>query len=73
MEILVSNACIMPDGYGIGGHHLFVIDFCVQDVIRQSPLCAVRATSHCLNTKIPRVAMEYVWILEEKVLQHCLI
>jgi hypothetical protein len=63
----------MPAGYGIGDHQLFVIDFCMQDIIGSQPLRAVRATSHCLNTRIPRVAAEYVRILEEKVIEHRLI
>ncbi len=36
-------------------------------------LSVVRAASCCLNTRIPRVAAEYVWILEEKVIEHHLI
>ncbi len=72
-DILVSNACIMPVGYGIGDHRFFVIDFCAQDIIGSQPPCVVRMTSHCLNTKIPRVAAEYVWTLVEKVIERCLI
>ncbi len=72
-DILVSNACIMLTGYGIGDHRLFVIDFCVQDIIGSQPPHVVRVTSRCLNTRIPRVAAEYVQILEEKGIEHCLI
>ncbi len=70
-DILISNACIMPAGYGIGDHRLFVIDFCMQDIIGSQPPCVVRATTCRLNTRIPRVAAEYVRILEEKVIEHC--
>jgi hypothetical protein len=52
-DILISNACIMPAGYGIGDHRLFVIDFCTQDIIRSQPPCMVRVTSRWLNTRIP--------------------
>jgi hypothetical protein len=72
-DILVSNACIMPTGYGIGDHQLFVIDFCTQDIIGSQPPRVIRAASCCLNTRIPCVAAEYVRILEEKVIEHCLI
>jgi hypothetical protein len=72
-DILVTNACIMPVGYGIGDHCLFVINFSVQDIIRQCPPHVVRATSHCLNTRLPRVAAKYVRILEAKVIEHQLI
>ncbi len=59
-EILISDACIMPNRYGIGDHQLFVIDFWAQDIIDQFPLHVVRSTSCHLNTKIPWVAAEYV-------------
>jgi hypothetical protein len=32
-DILVCNRTIMPAGYGIGDHHLFVIDFSAADMI----------------------------------------
>jgi hypothetical protein len=63
----------MPVGYGIGNHHLFVIDFSMMDIIGKSPPRIVRPASRCLNTKIPRVAVEYVQILEGKILKHRLI
>jgi hypothetical protein len=72
-DILVSNACIMLAGYDIGDHWLFVIEFWAQDIIGSHPPYIVRATSCCLNTRIPRVAAEYVRILEEKVIEHRLI
>jgi hypothetical protein len=63
----------MLAGYGNGNHCLFVIDSCANDIVGQSHLCIARASSCCLNTRIPQVAAEYVPILEGKVLQHCLI
>jgi hypothetical protein len=72
-DTLVSNACIMSAGYGIGDHWLFAIDFCTRDIIGSQPPCIVRATSCHLNTRIPCIATEYVGILEEKVVQHPLI
>jgi hypothetical protein len=59
-EITISNACIMPAGYGIGDNGLFVIDFQAQDIIGQSPLCILRSTSNRLNTKPPQVTAEYL-------------
>ena len=72
-DISVCNAAIMPAGYGIGDHRLFVIDFAELDVIGISRQKVVQPTSRRLNTKIPRVAAEYARILEEKVLAHRLI
>jgi hypothetical protein len=63
-DIVVCNAAIMPAGYGIGNHQLFVLDFSMMNIIGKSPPKIVRPTSRHLNTKILRVAAEYVRILE---------
>ena len=73
LEISVCNAAIMPAGYGIGDHCLFVINFAESDVIGILRQKVIRPTSRHLNTKIPRVAADYATILEEKVLAHKLI
>ncbi len=62
-DITVCNAAIMPAGYGVGDHHLFVIDFSMMDIIGKSPPRIVRPASRRLNTKISRVAAENVRIL----------
>jgi hypothetical protein len=36
-DIAVSNECIMPAGYGIGDHRMFVVDFNAKDIIGQAP------------------------------------
>jgi hypothetical protein len=63
----------MAVGYGIGNHRLFVIHFSMMGIIGKSPPRIVRPTSRRLNTKIPRVAAEYMRILEGKILKHRLI
>jgi hypothetical protein len=72
-DILVCNAAIMPAGYQIGDHHLFVINLTATDMIGISRQKVARPTSRQLNTKIPRVAAAYAKILEGKVLSHQLI
>jgi hypothetical protein len=72
-DIMVCNVTIMPAGYGIGDHQLFVIDFVSSNIIGTTPPKVVRASSRQLNTKIPWVAAEYARILEEKIIQHRLI
>jgi hypothetical protein len=72
-KITVSNAAIMPAGYGIGDHCLFVIDFASKDIVGMSPPKIVRPASRRLNTKLPRVAAEYSRLLEEKIIKHQLI
>ncbi len=72
-NITVCNAAIMPAGYGIGDHRLFVINIYATDMIGISRPRVVRSVSWQLNTKIPRVATEYVRILEDKAIHHRLI
>ncbi len=68
-DITVCNASIMPAGYGIKDHRLFVIDFASSNVIGKMAPKVVRAASQQLNTKIPRAAAEYARILKEKIIQ----
>ncbi len=53
LDITVCNASIMPAGYGVGDHRLFVIDFASSNIIGNSAPKVVRAASQQLNTKIP--------------------
>jgi hypothetical protein len=52
LDISVCNAAIMPAGYGIGDHRLFVVDFSEADVIGISQPKVICPTSRQLNTKI---------------------
>ncbi len=69
-NITVCNAAIMPAGFGIGDHRLFVINFATKDLVGKDPPKVVRPTSRRLNTKLPGVADRYTNILTEKILQH---
>ena len=52
-DIVVTNACVMPAGYGVGDHHLFIINFLTSSLVGASPPLIVRAAARRLNTKIP--------------------
>ena len=72
-DITVSNACIMPAGYGIGDHRLFVIDFHTSSLIGTGPPRARRASSRRLTTRLPHVARKYAASLEANIIRHRLI
>ena len=36
-DLVVTGACVMPAGYGVGDHRLFVVDFLTSSVIGHSP------------------------------------
>jgi hypothetical protein len=44
-DIQVVNACIMPAGYGVGDHRLFVVDFRLQSLVGASPPKVVRVAA----------------------------
>ena len=69
-DIEVTGASVMPAGFGIGDHRLFVIDFRFESLIGNAPPKIVRAASRRLNTKIPRIADSYTEKLEEKIVEH---
>ncbi len=48
--ITIANACIMPAGYGIGDHQLFVIDIHTSTLIGTALPRARKAASRQLNT-----------------------
>jgi hypothetical protein len=67
-DITVCNACIMPAGYGIGDHRLFIINFASRDIVGDTAPRVVWPASRQLNTKIPRTGAEYARLLEEKII-----
>ena len=52
-DVQVTGACVMPAGYGIGDHRLFVVDFLTSSLVGMSPPKIVRAAARRLNNKIP--------------------
>ena len=72
-DLSISNACIMPAGYGIGDHRLFVLDICASDVVGHTPPAPKRAVSRRLNTRLPHVAQNYAQLLDQQVVRHNLI
>ncbi len=41
-DVQVTHACIMPAGYGVGDHRLFVVDFQEESLVGSAPFCIVR-------------------------------
>ena len=42
-DVTVVGACVMPVGYGVGDHHLFIIDFLKSCLVSASPPSIVRS------------------------------
>jgi hypothetical protein len=73
-DISVTHACVMPAGYGVGDHRMFVIDFQEASLVGMEPFCVQRYAARRLNTKVSSGATrKYVKRLEENIAQHRLI
>jgi hypothetical protein len=72
-NVIIANACIMPAGYGIGDHRLFVINIHTSLLIGTGSPRVQRAASRRLNTRLPHVTAKYSKNLEENIWRHHLI
>jgi hypothetical protein len=72
-DLNVANACIMPVGYGVSDHHLFVVNFSTASMIGTCPPKIVWPALHRLNTKIPGCALRYSRSLQKYILHHQLL
>ena len=55
-DVTVVVACIMPVGYGVGDHRLFIIDFLKSFLVGASPPRIVQSAARRLNSRIPAAA-----------------
>ncbi len=69
----ISNACVMPFGYGVGDHHAFVLDIPLQSLVGVNPVQIVHLASRRLTSRLPGCGKAYVRSLEENIIQHRLI
>ena len=72
-DVTVVGACVMPVGYGVGDHRLFIVDFLKSCLVGACPPHIIRAAARRLNSRIPNVAEKYSEIFEQLVIEHKLI
>ena len=58
-DLVVKNACIIPVGYGVGDHQLFLVDFTAASFIVKHPPTIGRSAARKLNTRIECCADGY--------------
>ena len=68
-DVEVVGACIMPVGYGIGDHRMFIVDFLTSSLIGASPPRIVRAAARRLNTDIQGTEESYNDKLDDQVIR----
>jgi hypothetical protein len=72
-DVTVVNVCMMPVGYGVGDHRLFVVDFATEMVVGTSLQKIVQPALRCLNTKIKGCALRYNKVPRKNILWHQLL
>jgi hypothetical protein len=72
-DLEVAHACVMPVGYGVGDHSLFVVDFSTALMIGTCPPKIICPALRRLNTKIPECALQYSRALQKNILRHQLL
>ena len=58
-DIEISNVCIMPFGYGVGNHCMFVLDISLESLIGKQPTKIIHPASWRLNSKVPHCIDAY--------------
>ncbi len=67
-DIQVVGACIMPAGYGIGDHWLFIVDFLGSSCLGTNLKKTVRPQACRLNCKLGKAVRKYNSIFEQQIL-----
>jgi len=72
-DLDISNACVMPFGYGVGDHRAFVLDLPLESVIGINPVKIVRPVGRRLNSRLAECCTAYIESLESNIRQHRLL
>ena len=72
-DITVTNACVMPVGFGVGDHRLFVVDFATTTLVGSGLTTVVHPALGRLNTRISGCADRYNRSLRRNILRHRLL
>ncbi len=65
-DIDISNACVMPFGYGVGDHRAFILDIPIESLVGINPVKIVRPASRKLNSKLPKCSKAYIHSLQRQ-------
>jgi hypothetical protein len=72
-DMVITGACVMPAGFRIGDHCMFVIDMIAESIMGLEPQRIVCPKNRQLNSKIPGAASAYRERLECLLLRHRII
>jgi hypothetical protein len=69
----VSNACVMPFGYGLGDHCAFILDIPIKSLVGLNPVKIVWPASQQLNSWFPGCSKAYCDSLEKNIIRYRLL
>ena len=69
-DIVMVGACVMPAGYGVSNHRLFVLKFLTSSLIEKTPRQIIRSSARRLKTRIPSTKDNYSNVMENLVVSH---
>ncbi len=72
-DLDISNACVMPFGFGVGDHCAFILDIPLESLVGVNPVKIVRPVSCRLNSQLPKCGEVYVENLEANLSRHRLL
>jgi hypothetical protein len=72
-DIDVSNASVMPFGYGVGDHRAFIVDIPIESLVGHSPVKITQPAGRRLNSKLPGCSKAYNASLEKNITKHRLL
>jgi hypothetical protein len=70
---MVANDCVIPVGFGVGNHQLFVINFITAMLVGSGLHAIICPALLRLKTKIEGCAQRYNKTLQRNIFQHCLL
>jgi hypothetical protein len=69
----ISNACVMPFGYGVGDHQAFIVDIPIELLVGINPVKTVQPASRRLISRLPGCSKAYIDSLESNIIKHRLL
>lgn len=69
-NVEVTGACVMPCGYRVGDHQLFIVDFSLSSILGHTPCKILWPAACCLNIRLPNILQKYTSTLENLFQSH---
>jgi hypothetical protein len=72
-DLEVSNASVMPFGYGLGNHREFVVNIPIESLVGINPVKIVCFAGRRLNSRLPGCSKVYINSFELNIIRHRLL